>query len=371
MAKVIFTIFIVTAWRILHSHSSPVKRALTDKITTDDCYGTDCYYSPDDFDTSIDAKILENLTHSIMSVLPKIEAAQSEAVALQNKTLASQENVLFLLEKNAQHIENMTKSVSSVLQNQDQEIKHISSTLTKMTEILGNVADLMTCQTNLQVAPPARNCQDTTPKAVGMSGSYSITPQDGLGSLDVYCDMETNGGGWTVFQKRYDGSVDFFRSWQNYENGFGSSNGEYWLGLSNVRRLLSDGRNWTLRIDLEAYDGEKVYAEYDSFMIGDEASNYRLTVGNYNGNAGDSINRDNHQFNHNGMPFSSLGRDNDRSPSHCANKYKAGWWFNSCVASNLNGLYSGASIVGQGMGWYTWRDWEQLKKSEMKIRHQQ
>ena len=98
--------------------------------------------------------------------------------------------------------------------------------------------------------------------------------------------MESHGGGWTVFQKRFDGLVNFFRSWQNYENGFGSSDGEYWLGLKNIRRLLSDGKRWTLRIDLQAFDGEKAYAEYDGFMKGNEASNYRLTVGTYRGNAG-------------------------------------------------------------------------------------
>ena len=62
--------------------------------------------------------------------------------------------------------------------------------------------------------------------------------------------METDGGGWTVFQRRQDGSVDFYRNWTDYENGFGYLNGEFWLGLSKIHRLSKGGSN-ILRIDLK------------------------------------------------------------------------------------------------------------------------
>ena len=78
---------------------------------------------------------------------------------------------------------------------------------------------------------------------------YQIDPDD-QGSFNVYCDMKTSGGGWTVFQRRLDGSVDFYRGWQDYKYGFGNLKTEFWLGLHKINRLTSLTQN-KLRIDME------------------------------------------------------------------------------------------------------------------------
>ena len=113
------------------------------------------------------------------------------------------------------------------------------------------------------------------------SGVYTIDP-DNAGAFDVYCDQKTAGGGWTVFQKRLDGSVDFYRGWDDYKRGFGNLNGEFWLGLEKIHRLTKEQSR--LRVDLEDFENQTAYAEYDSFGVGDERSKYKLgRLGQYPG----------------------------------------------------------------------------------------
>ena len=100
--------------------------------------------------------------------------------------------------------------------------------------------------------------------------------------------MTTDGGGWTVFQRRLDGSVDFYLDWESYKNGFGDLNGEFWLGNDNLHRLTA-ADDVTLRVDLEDFDGDIRYAEYMTFKVAYEADNYRLLIARYSGTAGDSI----------------------------------------------------------------------------------
>ena len=84
-----------------------------------------------------------------------------------------------------------------------------------------------------------------------------------------------------MFQKRLDGSVDFYLDWNEYKTGFGNVSGEYWLGLEKIHRLTKERSR--LRVDLEDFDGETAYAEYDLFAVGDEGSKYKLSIGNYSG----------------------------------------------------------------------------------------
>ena len=105
---------------------------------------------------------------------------------------------------------------------------------------------------------------------------------NGSGITDVFCDLKTAGGRWLVFQKRLDGSVDFYRGWAEYKRGFGSLTGEFWLGLDEIHRLTSSG-SYNLRVDLEDFAGKTCYAEYVSFKVASEGEKYQLSVGRYSG----------------------------------------------------------------------------------------
>ena len=185
---------------------------------------------------------------------------------------------------------------------------------------------------------------------------------DGRGSFNVYCDMRTDGGGWIVFQRRQDGSVDFYRGWNDYKSGFGQLTSEFWLGNDKIHRLTAS-RSSSLRVELEDWNGVRVHAKYGRFNVGDEQGQYRLEVGSYSGTAGDSLAW------HNNMAFSTKDRDNDRySGTNCAVSYAGAWWYNTCHHSNLNGKYLRRKHDNRGARWYHFRSSLSLKFTEMKLR---
>ena len=92
----------------------------------------------------------------------------------------------------------------------------------------------------------------------------------------------TEGGGWTIFQRRLDGSVDFFRGWKDYKEGFGTAGGEYWLGLDNIHRLTNQART-LLRVELSGRMLRSAFAEYRDFVVSSEGRNYTLGLGSYTG----------------------------------------------------------------------------------------
>ncbi|XP_072042709.1 microfibril-associated glycoprotein 4-like isoform X2 [Amphiura filiformis] len=210
-----------------------------------------------------------------------------------------------------------------------------------------------------------RDCFDLVPYGdLYPSGIYTITPSGGL-SFNVYCDIDGDGG-WTVFQRRFDGSVDFYRNWTDYENGFGDVDGEYWAGLRLIH-LLTSGNPSILRVELEAFDGDKAYAEYQSFSVGDSSSNYVLTIGSYSGDASDALGYSNNRA------FSTYDRDHDSWRFNCAQERAGAWWYGHCTNANLNGRYLGPTGTNDhlGMYWYHWKVLQSLKSTTMKVRRVQ
>ena len=86
-----------------------------------------------------------------------------------------------------------------------------------------------------------------------------------------------------------DGSENFNRSWDDYVSGFGSVWGEQWLGLEKIHCLTTRTARTEMRIDMADFQGDKKYAYYNFFMVGNAASKYKLQVADYNRTPGDSI----------------------------------------------------------------------------------
>ena len=203
----------------------------------------------------------------------------------------------------------------------------------------------------MNVSFTARDCAELFSAGFKESGVYTVNPTN-RSSFDVYCDMKTDGGGWTVFHKRFNGFVGFYRGWEEYKNGFGDVRGEFWLGNEKIHQLTEIPSQ--LRVEINTTSKAYRYAKYSNFTVTNEASNYTLFIGFYSGTATDKLTY------HNEMAFTTKDRDNDEQKSYnCAVSYRGAWWFKSCRHSTLNGNYGDGSC-------YQW-NWS-LLGSEMKLK---
>uniref|UniRef100_A0A8C0XCH5 Fibrinogen C-terminal domain-containing protein n=1 Tax=Castor canadensis TaxID=51338 RepID=A0A8C0XCH5_CASCN len=238
------------------------------------------------------------------------------------------------------------------------------------------------------------DCDDIYAQGYQADGVYLIYPSGPSVPVPVFCDMTTEGGKWTVFQKRFNGSVSFFRGWNDYKLGFGRADGEYWLGkagpwegdcptarslltsyhlslgLQNLH-LLTLKQKYELRVDLEDFENNTAYAKYVDFSISPNAvsaeeDGYTLYVAGFeDGGAGDSLSY------HSGQKFSTFDRDQDLFVQNCAALSSGAFWFRSCHFANLNGFYLGGSHLSyaNGINWAQWKGfYYSLKRTEMKIR---
>ncbi|KAI4887651.1 hypothetical protein NFI96_014118 [Prochilodus magdalenae] len=185
-------------------------------------------------------------------------------------------------------------------------------------------------------------------------------------AAEVFCDMETSGGGWTVFQRRINGSIDFQRGWKEYKMGFGDPGGEHWLGNEAVHLITSQAQ-YSLRVELRDWEGNAPYSLYEKFQLATEKQQYRLLLRGYSGTAGQQSSLASH-----GTSFSTRDSDNDNCLCKCALMLTGGWWFDACGLSNLNGMYY---TLGQnirklnGIKWHHFRGPSySLKSTAMMIR---
>uniref|UniRef100_A0A3P9H6J4 Angiopoietin 4 n=1 Tax=Oryzias latipes TaxID=8090 RepID=A0A3P9H6J4_ORYLA len=179
-----------------------------------------------------------------------------------------------------------------------------------------------------------RDCADAYKAGHSVSGLYHLHISNRTEPVQAYCDMETSGGGWTLFQRRFNGSLDFQRSWREYKAGFGDTLGEHWLGNEVLYQLTSQSQ-YTMRVELKDWEGNSAHAQYDRFTLTSERQQYRLYLRGYSGTAGKQS-----SLNPHGAGFSTRDQDNDNCDHcKCALMLTGGWWFDACGFSNLNGIY--------------------------------
>ncbi|XP_071804826.1 microfibril-associated glycoprotein 4-like [Asterias amurensis] len=210
------------------------------------------------------------------------------------------------------------------------------------------------------------DCSELYQAGYRYNGVFTIYPITIVKGLQVYCDLETVGGGWIVFQSRQDGSVGFNRTWAEYQSGFGDLHTEFWLGNDALRDLTSTG-TWKLRVDIEHGQEGSSWATYDGLVI--QGALYTLYFDHYSGGlAGDALAK------HKGVPFSTYDKDNDQHITiNCGHLFGGGWWFTGCFEGYLNGIYHHTDTVEaeRGVHWSTWKGFKlTMKKCSMKIQRE-
>ncbi|TKS79861.1 Tenascin-N [Collichthys lucidus] len=210
--------------------------------------------------------------------------------------------------------------------------------------------------------PFPMDCFQMMKNGVKTSGIYTVyINNDRSKPIEVYCDMETDGGGWLVLQRRNIGKLDFFKRWRQYIAGFGNMTEEFWIGLDKIHELTNTPTQYDLRFDL-GLGSERAYAVYDNFKIAPVKQKFKLTIGKYSGNAGDAMTY------HQGRPWTTIDSDNDIALSNCALAHRGAWWYKNCHLANLNGKW-GDNRHSVGVNWKPWKGHlTSLDFTEMKIR---
>ncbi|XP_067092246.1 angiopoietin-2a [Osmerus mordax] len=280
------------------------------------------------------------------------------------------EQLQMLIERQTSIIEDLEQQLlrassnNSALQRQQQELLE---TVNNLINTISVPTDGVSKPTMMQDTPSMyMDCAAIYKSGNTESGVYSLTLPNTTQEIKAFCDMETEGGGWTVLQRRFDGRVDFHRTWKEYKMGFGESSEEYWLGNEFVSKLTNH-QQYTLRIQLKDWEENSAFSQYDQFSLGSEAQNYRIHLKGYEGTAGKVS-----SLGQPGSDFSTKDADNDKCVCKCSQLTTGGWWFDACGPSNLNGIYfqqGQNSNRFNGIKWYYWKgSGYSLKSTTMMIR---
>ena len=195
---------------------------------------------------------------------------------------------------------------------------------------------------------------------------YTINKNIPSAEIPVYCDHTTDGGGWTVIQRRIDGSENFFRGWNEYKEGFGKLHKEHWLGNQKIHYLTAQAffTGSEVRFDLLARgESKKRWVKYSSFSVDNEKAGFMIHVSGFDGgDAGDRFRY------HDGMKFTTYDKDQDKmAGTNCAYYSFGAWWHNNCNAVNINGdfdRYRQQGDIQKVFEYFPYR----LSFSEMKVR---
>ncbi|XP_046865567.1 angiopoietin-related protein 7-like isoform X2 [Drosophila willistoni] len=268
----------------------------------------------------------------------EIDRARNREIENLKEKLASQKSDLDkaikdLESKNKEFEEYQTKekNSSNKIGELHSEISSLKKSLEESETQLTDSNHLLERKLN-QTAEDLVECQKRIPKTgcKGLSSGIHTIEIAGLDPISALCEGDIEGGGWIVIHKRFDGSVDFNRTWTEYRNGFGDKKGEFFIGLENLHRI-TNSQTYELYVQVKYHSKPSEFASYNNFTIGNETTKYKLeSVGEFKGTAYNSM-----EYNLN-APFSSFDQDSDqRKDDNCA-QWHGGWWHKANSTQNTS-----------------------------------
>lgn len=298
---------------------------------------------------------------------------------LEKEKDALEERLFNLIDGFQEHMENVTERMASNLQcNFSSRMEESVQIITKIFSLSASDIELIKDQienksnvvhdevetistlstpptvTTMKAESLPRDCTEALELELP-TGITTIRPTTEEYPKRVWCDQETDGGGWTIMLRRQPQpiQVDFSQNWDEYVQGFGDPEGEYWIGLETLYQVTKKNQ-YKLRIELQV-DGEKAYSNYGTFRVGPDRRDYKLRVEDYNvsSTGGDALSY------HSGRRFTTKDNDNDSAPGeNCANiSGGGGWWYGYCYLANPTGLHSPANYNGEADMYLEWRKW--------------
>ncbi|XP_054731549.1 angiopoietin-2-like isoform X2 [Anastrepha obliqua] len=189
-------------------------------------------------------------------------------------------------------------------------------------------------------------------------GVYALEITERSLTMPAYCLPDPNKGkAWLVVQRRIDETLSFDLGRDEYWNGFGNLNGNFFIGLEAIHKMMLPNKNTELWIQLGISTGESPYEFYKDFVISSENKMYQLmSVHGAEGTAGDELTSLTGEV----FIHRNIGTRLWRT---CDKRLLTGWWYPgdgiSCGTGNLNRDFENI----------TWGDWNHIIYTHMAIRH--
>ncbi|XP_062142289.1 angiopoietin-related protein 4-like isoform X2 [Drosophila sulfurigaster albostrigata] len=231
--------------------------------------------------------------------------------------------------------EDMQKEIQNkkIIQNELNDCKNYSSHIENQLRVTQlNLTDLQEELTKIQKKPVTilpKSCLNLSP---------------GIQEIQLPNNKSCN--------RRINGEQDFDKNWQEYVDGFGYLDGEFWFGLEKLHLVTSSMRH-QLQISGNTFYGSHYENLYDYFRIGNSDSLYKLEVTS-------KLTTYDPLKSHVNQKFAAYDKYNiQNSYNNCAKNGNGGWWYTYyCGGNNLNAQYDG------GMMW----SYNPITTATMKIR---